>query len=155
MSGIPASPDRLGTHCRRFKPDSAGGFTGGQRFFPVHQFEFSGLSRQLWAAVPAACCTASSAIAQLLTWVQTYSVEYRGVRYTIRARIERQQWSVAIHPAGVEMTSRIVNGSRWEAELKARALIDSWLKNTPHKVLRASSFVSSLAADRRPGSSSK
>jgi hypothetical protein len=31
------------------------------------------------------------------------AVEYRGVRYTLRARIEREQWYVAINPAGVEM----------------------------------------------------
>ena len=73
------------------------------------------------------------------------------IRYTIRARIQRDQWSVAIHPAGVEMNGRVVIGSRERAELQARALIDSWLKNTPRKALRASSFVSSLAADRRSG----
>ena len=75
-------------------------------------------------------------------------MEYRGIRYTIRTRIERDQWSVAIHPAGVEMKGRVVIGLRSDAELQARAMIDSWLKNTPRKVLRASSFVSSLAADR-------
>jgi len=80
-------------------------------------------------------------------------MEYRGIRYTIRARIERDQWSVAIHPAGVEMKGRIVIGPRSDAELQARALIDSWLNR--RKVLRASSFVSSSAADRRPSSSSK
>ena len=65
-------------------------------------------------------------------------MEYRGIRYTIRARIEREQWSVAIHPTGVEMKGRVVIGSRSDAELQARALIDSWLKE-PRKVLRASS----------------
>ncbi len=55
-------------------------------------------------------------------------MEYRGIRYTIRTRIERDQWSVAIHPMGVEMKARVVIGSREEAELQARALIDSWLK---------------------------
>ena len=49
-------------------------------------------------------------------------------------------------PAGVEMKGRVVIGSRSDAELQARVLIDSWLN--PRKVLRASSFVSSLAADR-------
>jgi hypothetical protein len=70
-------------------------------------------------------------IAQLLIWVQTYRVEYRGIRYTIRARIEREQWSVAIHPAGVEMKGRVVIGSREQAELEARALINDWLKRHP------------------------
>jgi hypothetical protein len=55
-------------------------------------------------------------------------MEYRGIRYTIRARIEREQWYVAIHPAGVEMNGRVVNGSRRDAELLARAMIDRWLK---------------------------
>ncbi len=54
-------------------------------------------------------------------------MEYRGIRYTIRTRIERDQWSVAIHPAGVEMKGRVVIGPRSDAELQARALIDSWL----------------------------
>jgi hypothetical protein len=63
-------------------------------------------------------------------------MEYRDIRYTIRTRIEREQWSVAIHPAGVEMKGRVVIGSRGDAELQARALIDSWLNNTRRKVLR-------------------
>ena len=54
-------------------------------------------------------------------------MEYRSIRYTIRTRIERDQWSVAIHPAGVEMKGRVVIGPRSDAELQARALIDSWL----------------------------
>ena len=62
-------------------------------------------------------------------------MEYRSIRYTIRTRIERDQWSVAIHPAGVEMKGRIVIGPRSDAELQARALIDSWLIK-PRKVLR-------------------
>ena len=67
-------------------------------------------------------------IVQVLIWVQTYRVEYRGIRYTIRARIEREQWSVAIHPMGVEMKGRVVIGSREEAEFRARKMIDKWLK---------------------------
>jgi hypothetical protein len=55
-------------------------------------------------------------------------VEYRGIRYTIRAGIERDQWSVAIYPAGIEMKGRVIIGSRKEAELEARAMIKSWLK---------------------------
>ena len=55
-------------------------------------------------------------------------MEYRGIRYTLRARIEREQWYVAIYPTGIEMKGRIVFGSREEAELQARALIDNWLK---------------------------
>jgi hypothetical protein len=55
-------------------------------------------------------------------------MEYRGVRYTIRARTERAQWYVAIYPVDVEMKGRVVFGSREEAELRARALINDWLK---------------------------
>jgi hypothetical protein len=55
-------------------------------------------------------------------------VEYKGLRYTIRTRIERDQWSVAIHPAGLEMKGRVVIGSRSDAELRARAMINDWLK---------------------------
>ena len=55
-------------------------------------------------------------------------MEYRGIRYTVRARIEREQWYVAIHPAGVEMAGRLVIGSRSDAELRARAMINGWLK---------------------------
>jgi hypothetical protein len=71
---------------------------------------------------------ASLRIAQLLIWVQTFRVEYRGIRYTIRARIEREQWSVAIHPTGVEMKGKVVIGSREKAELQARAMINRWLR---------------------------
>jgi hypothetical protein len=55
-------------------------------------------------------------------------VEYRGIRYTVHARIEREQWYVAIHPASVEMNGRVVIGSRSDAELQARAMINGWLK---------------------------
>jgi hypothetical protein len=57
-----------------------------------------------------------------------HAVEYRGIRYTLRARIERAQWYIAIYPAGVEMKGRVVFGSREEAELQARGLINDWLK---------------------------
>jgi hypothetical protein len=75
-------------------------------------------------------------------------MEYRGIRYTIRARIVREQWSVAIHPAGVEMKERVVFGSHSDAELQARAMIDNWLKNTARKVLRQEH-----QGDRKPGPS--
>ena len=73
-------------------------------------------------------------------------MEYRGIRYTIRARIVREQWSVAIHPAGVEMKGRVVFGSRSDAERQARALINDWLK--PRKVLRQGHH-----GDRKPSPS--
>ena len=55
----------------------------------------------------------------------------------IRARIEREQWSVAIHPMGVEMKGRIVIGSRGEAELQARTMINSWLKQQSTQKLKS------------------
>ena len=39
-------------------------------------------------------------------------MEYRGIRYTIRAGIERGQWSVVIYPQGVETTGVKVFGTR-------------------------------------------
>ncbi len=55
----------------------------------------------------------------------------------IRARIEREQWSVAILPMGVEMKGRIVIGLRGEAELQARAMINSWLKQHSTQKLKS------------------
>jgi hypothetical protein len=58
-------------------------------------------------------------------------VEYRGIRYTIRAGIERDQWSVAIYPAGDrdegESHHRItqggrIGGSRHHKKLAEKAL---------------------------------
>jgi hypothetical protein len=53
-------------------------------------------------------------------------MEYRGIRYTIRARIERNEWSVTIYPGGVEC-GKVINGDRKEAELLARSMIKKWL----------------------------
>jgi hypothetical protein len=58
-------------------------------------------------------------------------VEYRGIRYTIRARIEREQWSVAIHPGGVEKAGKVLTGRREKAELQAHSLINKWLERHP------------------------
>jgi len=68
-------------------------------------------SLAIFAAIRRASSRPPLRIAQLLIWAQTYRVEYRGIRYTIRARIEQEQWSVAIHPTGVEMKGRVVIGS--------------------------------------------
>jgi hypothetical protein len=54
-------------------------------------------------------------------------MEYRSIRYTIRARTERGQWKVAIHPAGIESTGKVISGSRAQAERMARSMIDKWL----------------------------
>ena len=39
-------------------------------------------------------------------------MEYRGIRYTIRTRIERNEWYVAIHPESIELPGKVVFGSR-------------------------------------------
>ena len=52
-------------------------------------------------------------------------MEYRDIRYTVRARIQRDEWSVSIHPADIESPRKVVTG-REEAELLARSMIDRW-----------------------------
>jgi hypothetical protein len=54
-------------------------------------------------------------------------MEYRGIRYTLRAGIQRGQWSVVIYPQGVETKANRVFGTREEAELKAHYMINRWL----------------------------
>ena len=58
-------------------------------------------------------------------------VEYGGIRYTVRARIERDEWAVSIHPAGIEGASRVVIGPRERAELLVRSMIDRWYAHAP------------------------
>jgi hypothetical protein len=55
-------------------------------------------------------------------------MEFRGIRYTIRARIERGQYRVSIHPDGNEITSNKIAGSREDAEGFARRMIKRWLE---------------------------
>jgi hypothetical protein len=52
-------------------------------------------------------------------------VEYRDIRYTVRARIERDEWAVSIHPADIESPRAVVTG-REKAERLARYMIDRW-----------------------------
>ena len=52
-------------------------------------------------------------------------MEYRGIRYTIRAGIERGRWFAVIHPQGVETSGVKVLGTREHAELHARRMIKS------------------------------
>jgi hypothetical protein len=59
-------------------------------------------------------------------------MEHRGVRYTIRAGIERDLWSVAIHPGGIESRANRVCGPRKDAEFEAYSMIDGWLER--HRV---------------------
>ena len=60
-------------------------------------------------------------------------MEYRAIRYTVRARIEREEWYVAIHPDGVELPGKVVVGSREEAELEAHHMINDWFRRNPRK----------------------
>jgi hypothetical protein len=61
--------------------------------------------------------------------VQINSMEHRGVRYAIRIGIERTQWRVAIHPPGNRLPEeRTVSGTREDAEITARSMINAWLK---------------------------
>jgi hypothetical protein len=62
-------------------------------------------------------------------------MQYRGVRYTIRKRIERDEWYVAIHPDDMELRGKVVVGSREEAEFRAHSMIGDWLHRQPRKDL--------------------
>ena len=55
-------------------------------------------------------------------------MEYRGMRYTLRAGIERGQWSVVIYPQGVETRGIKVFGTREDAERHARNMINRWVQ---------------------------
>jgi hypothetical protein len=57
-------------------------------------------------------------------------VEYRDIRYTVRARIERDEWTVSIHPENIESPRRVVTG-REEAERLARFMINRWYERAP------------------------
>jgi hypothetical protein len=57
---------------------------------------------------------------------QGLPMKYREIRYTVRTRIERNEWTVSIHPAGIEGARRVVTGPRVRAELLARSMIDRW-----------------------------
>ncbi len=54
-------------------------------------------------------------------------MEYRGIRYTIRAGIARGQWFVVIHPEGIEVSSNKIFGAREYAEFHAHRMINQWV----------------------------
>lgn len=54
-------------------------------------------------------------------------MQYKGIRYTVRTGIERDQWVVAIHPGDVEMSGKVITGDREQAEALARSMINRWL----------------------------
>ena len=80
-------------------------------------------------------------IAPLLISIQTNPVEYRGIRYTIRVRIEREQWYVAIHPDDVEVAGRLIVGPRENAESHAHSLINKWLEKHSRKNTKVPSKI--------------
>jgi hypothetical protein len=55
-------------------------------------------------------------------------MDYRGVRYTIRAGIEPNLWSICIYPDGIESRANRAYGSRKDAEFQAHSMIDGWLQ---------------------------
>jgi hypothetical protein len=63
-------------------------------------------------------------------------MEYREIRYTVRARIERNEWAVSIHPAGIEGARRVVTGPRERAERLVRSMIDRWHERVPRSAAR-------------------
>jgi len=60
-------------------------------------------------------------------------MQYRGVRYTIKTRTERNEWLVAIHPDGAELPGKVFLGTREAAELRAHYMIGDWLRRHPLK----------------------
>ena len=54
-------------------------------------------------------------------------MEYRGIRYTIRTRVERGQYSVVIYPGGAESAAKVITGDREQADTLARSMIKNWL----------------------------
>jgi hypothetical protein len=61
--------------------------------------------------------------------VQDNFMEHRGIRYAVRIGIAREQWRVAIYPLGNgSPKERTVLGTHEDAEITARSMINSWLK---------------------------
>jgi len=61
-------------------------------------------------------------------WVGSFALDYWGVRYTIRAGIEPNLWSISIYPDGIESRANRAYGSRKDAEFQAHSMIDGWLQ---------------------------
>ena len=75
-------------------------------------------------------------------------MKYRGVRYTIRMRIQREEWYVAIHPDGAELPGKVVAGSREDAELQVQSMIDAWLRKRGVQIPKRRQFRSVSVAIR-------
>jgi hypothetical protein len=55
------------------------------------------------------------------------------MRYTIRAGIEPNLWSISIYPDGIESRANRVYGLRKDAEFQAHSMIDGWLQRNPRQ----------------------
>jgi hypothetical protein len=56
-------------------------------------------------------------------------MEHRGIRYAIRIGIEREEWRVAIYLPGIGLPKeKTVLGTREDANIAARSMINEWLK---------------------------
>ena len=56
-------------------------------------------------------------------------MEYRGVRYAIRIGIARGQWQVAVYFPDKELPKETtVVGTRHDAEIAVRSIVDAWTK---------------------------
>ena len=60
-------------------------------------------------------------------------MDHRGIRYTIRMRIERGEWSIGIHRPDGTVAEKVVACARASAESTARSMIDAWLKAHPEQ----------------------
>ena len=67
-------------------------------------------------------------------------MEYREIRYTVRLG-SATEWTVSIHPAGIEGARRLVTGPRVRAELLARSMIDRWHERTRRKPVRSRELI--------------
>jgi hypothetical protein len=67
-----------------------------------------------------------------------FAMDYRGVRYTIRAGIEPNLWSISIYPGGIESRPNRIYGPRKDAEFQAHSMINEWLqRNRARSKLKA------------------
>jgi hypothetical protein len=65
-------------------------------------------------------------------------MEYRGIRYTLRRGISPGRWSIAIHPTTDDPIELAFTGPQEAAELRARSMIDTWLKSHREQVWKNS-----------------
>jgi hypothetical protein len=54
-------------------------------------------------------------------------MEYRGIRYTLRAGIQRGRWLAVIHPEDIEIPAKKSAATHEDAEVYAQRMINRWL----------------------------